>query len=176
MMPAKQYQYYWLSIYFITLILIITVLAFPDHNIFSQISKFYCIIPISICLYTLPNLFIVLREFAALPILFFLVGGTVVRIISFASTSSIEEEHQTWYFLWGSLTILGAFEELKANSSWDRILLWILLFAGLRVFRHWNYVGKWAALQDVGDWLNIQDNWISLVGVFVIGKSLSFNL
>lgn len=117
-----------------------------------------------------------LREFAALPILFFLVGGTVVRIISFASTSSIEEEHQTWYFLWGSLTILGAFEELKANSSWDKILLWILLFAGLRVFRHWNYVGKWAALQDVGDWLNIQDNWKSLAAVFVIGESLSFNL
>lgn len=97
----------------------------------------------------------------------FLTSATVLKTFSLSSTSFIEEEHQTWYFFWGTLAVLQARQSCWVRKdSW----LWIATFIGLRIIRMLNQVGdKWAHLPDISDWLNRPCNYVFLSLFFLAG-------
>ncbi|KAI1883855.1 hypothetical protein AGOR_G00236330 [Albula goreensis] len=117
-------------------------------------------------------------EFSELDVL--LLMGTVGYVISLASSSFIEEEHQTWYFLINTLC-LAIFQDVcrkyfreKRGPGDDRAYLppkgtelgvgsqkWLALATPLltlaccRLLRSLNQTGiQWAHLPDLSHWLN----------------------
>ncbi|KAG9338530.1 hypothetical protein JZ751_025586 [Albula glossodonta] len=117
-------------------------------------------------------------EFSELDVL--LLMGTVGYVISLASSSFIEEEHQTWYFLINTLC-LAVFQDVcrkyfreKRGPGDDRAYLppkgtelgvgsqkWLALATPLltlaccRLLRSLNQTGiQWAHLPDLSHWLN----------------------
>lgn len=125
----------------------------------------------------------------------YLLFGVIFHGISFVSSSFIEEEHHTWYYLTNSaLLILYIFEtgrflqqkddRRKSNATErdippaqtysfaDSQLQWIFLFVCHAVAQHLNQTGdKWAHLPDIGDWLLMDEHlsWNSLFsGVSII--------
>ena len=84
--------------------------------------------------------------------------GTVVHTFSLLSSSFVEEEHQTWYFL--TLTLLLGFVITSATSASEPVsrrvrIGGVALVACVlsRLVRAWNQTGiKWADAPDVGDW------------------------
>ncbi|XP_055603359.1 GPI ethanolamine phosphate transferase 2 [Uranotaenia lowii] len=117
--------------------------------------------------------------------------GAVFHTISFASSSFIEEEHQTWLYLSKTLFLLltvleftvmnRTIAEVKQEKS-NPIVLRIckrdrskfcigsvLFFCGHIILKRWNQTGdKWQHIPDIGDWLITEDNkqWLSLVLAF----------
>lgn len=114
----------------------------------------------------------------------FLVIGLLFHAISMSSSSFIEEEHQTWYYLNSTIWILlylmetrhllnkkpppfgrTAIEVAVSESIFHNQLKWALLFGGHLIARRLNQTGdKWLSVQDIGDWLEMDENrlWNSL--------------
>lgn len=114
--------------------------------------------------------------------------GALLHTVSFGGSSFIEEEHQTWYFLWAS-TITYFFYRYSTkllahyrygltsvkvrtgmNPSCDDtrhqaelcVKLFLLLI-GHRVLRKLNSTGdKWAHLPDVARWLKEDDSEVGM--------------
>lgn len=113
----------------------------------------------------------------------FLVFGVVWHGVSMSSSSFIEEEHQTWYYLNNTIWIIlylmetkhllnGKWTEKKMSSKteeheslFQNQLKWALLFGGHLIARRLNQTGdKWLNTPDIGDWLQREENriWNSL--------------
>lgn len=117
-----------------------------------------------------------------LPLLcYFLFFGLIFHVASFASSSFIEEEHQTWYYLNSTVFIILYFLETRllissnemnasdATTKKPRIAIslnyhhcsWALLFVGHLLARRLNQTGdKYLSEPDVGDWLTADANRI----------------
>ncbi|XP_011140868.1 GPI ethanolamine phosphate transferase 2 [Harpegnathos saltator] len=104
--------------------------------------------------------------------------GTLLHIVSFSGSSFIEEEHQTWYFFWGSTVACllyrcsgkwFAYHRYCSDSSHQFHVLCIkllLLLIGHRILRKLNSTGdKYAHLPDIASWLK-EDN--SRVGMTLL--------
>ncbi|EFN89490.1 GPI ethanolamine phosphate transferase 2 [Harpegnathos saltator] len=102
--------------------------------------------------------------------------GTLLHIVSFSGSSFIEEEHQTWYFFWGSTVACLLyrcsgkwFAYHRYDSSHQFHVLCIkllLLLIGHRILRKLNSTGdKYAHLPDIASWLK-EDN--SRVGMTLL--------
>lgn len=123
--------------------------------------------------------------------------GIIFQIFSLCSTSFIEEEHQTWYYL-GSTFLLSIFwknisntrlkvQTFSSSSSLERdILIFFSILSPLTkpflavlltVFvRRLNQTGdKWMRVPDIGDWFAVADHKIYLSLFFAASKSLLFN-
>lgn len=86
----------------------------------------------------------------------FILGCTIFHGISFVSSSFIEEEHLTWYFMTTSVVLILCFyySRLSVHSPLLTFKKGCCVMALLRVLRSWNSTGdKWAHLPDVADWL-----------------------
>lgn len=122
----------------------------------------------------------------------FLIIGTILQPLTYGGTSFIEEEHQTWYFFWSSLTflilaytakiLLDYYQKKSENATevQDKESLtarmdktakrlgprWIGLMILHRFLRRLNQTGdKWAFLPDIGDWLS-EDKNIEVLSLF----------
>ncbi|XP_054717516.1 GPI ethanolamine phosphate transferase 2-like [Uloborus diversus] len=72
-----------------------------------------------------------------------------LHLLSLFSSSYIEEEHQTWYFLTSTML---TFHFLKH-------FLYILILVTHRILRKWNQTGnKWQTLSDISDWISKDEN------------------
>ena len=81
----------------------------------------------------------------------FLVAASAMSVLSLLSTSFIEEEHQTSYFLLVSLLCLLS---LTINTGSEAVSLVVSLTLH-RVLRTFNQTGdKWSNLPDTTDWFN----------------------
>uniref|UniRef100_A0A2C9GPL6 GPI ethanolamine phosphate transferase 2 C-terminal domain-containing protein n=1 Tax=Anopheles arabiensis TaxID=7173 RepID=A0A2C9GPL6_ANOAR len=114
--------------------------------------------------------------------------GTSFHCISLGSSSFVEEEHQTWYYLTSTIMILLTLKEVSVMNSTigalsrhtksDASLVEVckeernIFCAGSIAFlcihvavRRFNQTGdKWQHLPDVGDWLSKEEHkvWLSL--------------
>lgn len=109
----------------------------------------------------------------------------IIHALSLFSSSFIEEEHQTWYYLACSLPVLICLkrsalfftqitntENMRKKSFWNEYsLLFVVSLTILilhRIFRKWNQVGnKWLHMPDITDWLNLEEHIIYL-GILTI--------
>lgn len=134
------------------------------------------------------------------PIEMFLVVGTVIQALTYGGTSFIEEEHQTWYFLWVSVefivlvytgSVLVDYIRKRSENATEiqdkadlahrmnvagRWLLpqWVFLMGLHRFLRTLNQTGdKWAFLPDTGDWLNEEENKNILSPLAILCKLLT---
>lgn len=124
----------------------------------------------------------------------FLLFGVTFQTISYISSSFIEEEHHTWYYLNATafliLYVLDTRHLLTSRkqnqqneagrttfgddscSLGDSQLKWFLLFICHFVARNLNQTGdKWSHLPDIGDWLVMIEHisWNSLFsGISII--------
>ncbi|TRY75578.1 hypothetical protein TCAL_11431 [Tigriopus californicus] len=74
-----------------------------------------------------------------------------IKIFSLGSTSFIEEQHQTLYFVTQTMLVLVAFRTQSLRP--------LALMALMRLARSWNQTGdKWAHLPDIADWLILPEN------------------
>ena len=77
----------------------------------------------------------------------------ICHALSLASSSFVEEEHQTWYSLTSAAFFLLFFTAFGTGKQVEIRILGILFLQ--RICRNWNSTGdKWAHLYDIGDWLN----------------------
>lgn len=86
----------------------------------------------------------------------FIFSCTILHGISFVSSSFIEEEHLTWYFVTTSVVLILCFyySRLSMHSPLLTFRKGLSIMALLRVLRSWNSTGdKWAHLPDIADWL-----------------------
>lgn len=97
-----------------------------------------------------------------------------LHAISFSSSSFIEEEHQTWYFLGSTLLFIGFLSSLRSSSkeALKGKIEWILVLI-LNVFsRRLNQTGdKWINIPDIGDWLLINEFYnrtCNAIGEFIV--------
>ncbi|XP_012537331.1 GPI ethanolamine phosphate transferase 2 isoform X2 [Monomorium pharaonis] len=114
--------------------------------------------------------------------------GTLLHIASFGGSSFIEEEHQTWYFLWAStityflycystkllmhyryvLTSIKMRTEMSSRCSDSKChvglcVKLLLILIGHRVLRKLNSTGdKWAHLPDIARWLKEDDSKVAM--------------
>lgn len=90
--------------------------------------------------------------------------GSVIHALSFASSSFIEEEHQTWYFFSGTFILCN----LLNIQNFRMLINYICVFIGLRFLRLINQTGdKWASLPDLSDWLLKSENSLYLQLLFI---------
>ncbi|CAF1347512.1 unnamed protein product [Adineta steineri] len=95
------------------------------------------------------------------------------HIISLFSSSFIEEEHQTWYYLLSTYLLIRTIEE----KSFKYLFMLILS----RLIRSWNQTGnKWLNIPDIGDFLNRSENVVylftihflsSIIFIYLLNKS-----
>nr|CAD7430887.1 unnamed protein product [Timema monikensis] len=101
----------------------------------------------------------------------FLLLGTVLHSVSLASSSFIEEEHQVWYFLFltfSLVTLACLYKSLMPSEALYGGFLLVLH----RILRKMNQTGdKWASLPDIGDWLVQPGQKTFLTAVFLLGQS-----
>nr|CAD7590243.1 unnamed protein product [Timema genevievae] len=99
----------------------------------------------------------------------FLLLGTVLHSVSLASSSFIEEEHQVWYFLFltfSLVTLACLYKSLMPSEALYGGFLLVLH----RILRKLNQTGdKWASLPDIGDWLVQPGQETFLTAVFLLG-------
>nr|CAD7430886.1 unnamed protein product [Timema monikensis] len=99
----------------------------------------------------------------------FLLLGTVLHSVSLASSSFIEEEHQVWYFLFltfSLVTLACLYKSLMPSEALYGGFLLVLH----RILRKMNQTGdKWASLPDIGDWLVQPGQKTFLTAVFLLG-------
>ncbi|KAK3927343.1 GPI ethanolamine phosphate transferase 2 [Frankliniella fusca] len=101
----------------------------------------------------------------------FLIVGSILHTISFSASSFIEEEHQTWYFLWITLILLLFFSFcFSDNQSYFTQFQLFCIMVGHRILRKLNQTGdKWASLPDIAGWLEMAEHKVILSFVFVFG-------
>ena len=107
--------------------------------------------------------------------------GIIFHTFSLMSSSFIEEEHQTWYYLGNTLFLLLCFDHIrrldkeklkynekhqrKSRNNYGEIFNSSVLFFIMHIFvRRLNQTGdKWSHLKDIGDWLVLKENiaWLS---------------
>lgn len=82
---------------------------------------------------------------------------TIFHAATFASSSFIEEEHLTWYFLTATVTVVLSYKLFWRTIDQDP---WVLIRRAccilllLRILRSWNSTGyQWGHLPDTADWL-----------------------
>lgn len=93
--------------------------------------------------------------------------GSVLQILSTVSTSFIEEEHMTWYFLWTSFLTLM----FVRYWSKDTIKSLVTLLIIQRILRKMNQTGdKWASLPDISDWFQEKQREYYLSVFLIFGK------
>ena len=92
-------------------------------------------------------------------------AASVLSVLSLLSTSFIEEEHQTSYFLLVSLLCLLS---LNINHRSEAVSLAVILTLH-RALRTFNQTGdKWSHLPDTSDWFNqSQHQHLKLVALSV---------
>ncbi|CAF1312754.1 unnamed protein product [Adineta ricciae] len=89
----------------------------------------------------------------------------IFHCLSLFSSSFIEEEHQTWYYLLSTYLFLRTFEEKSFQ--------YFIFFLFSRLIRSWNQTGnKWLNLSDIGDFLN--NSFSSLSPLFYYGLLIYF--
>lgn len=109
------------------------------------------------------------------PLCQFFVFGIVFHPLSYASSSFIEEEHQTWYYLTSTALIAlylmetrsllqppngGQFE--NKHSLKRRQFQWFCVFVAHLIARRLNQTGdKWLMQPDIGDWLTMDEHRLS---------------
>ncbi|XP_011337922.2 GPI ethanolamine phosphate transferase 2 isoform X2 [Ooceraea biroi] len=93
--------------------------------------------------------------------------GALLHVASFAGSSFVEEEHQTWHFLWAStvayllyhcygklLMYLRYCSDSRHSRHIQLCIKLLLLLVGHRVLRQLNSTGdKYAQLPDLAGWL-----------------------
>lgn len=108
--------------------------------------------------------------------------------LSLASSSFIEEEHQTWYYFTPSLLIILTLQNfyVEVKSVWQKHKListlvnefWRLRFICIVMLflvgcRRLNQTGdKWRHLEDIGDVLSRSENHIFLTFTLLAGKKI----
>lgn len=111
---------------------------------------------------------------------YLLLLGLILHLISYASSSFIEEEHQTWYYLTSTILVALCYLEVKMNLKAEKskekpktesrtnhvdnisckpnYSKWFLLFLGHLIARRLNQTGdKWLMEPDIGDWLVLDE-------------------
>lgn len=167
------------------------VIAFGGHLAFINSGTNYCsqslifaaisLLAVFIALLLFQNLHIpsieqkighVLRSWPYL--CHFFLFGIIFHAISYASSSFIEEEHQTWYYLTSTALIALYLMETRAmmngkkaseRTAGNRQFLWISLFVAHLIARRLNQTGdKWLMQPDIGDWLTMEEHrfWNSI--------------
>lgn len=86
---------------------------------------------------------------------------------SLASSSFVEEEHQTYYFLVSSLAFLLIWNQKKDRARWENVYRLGSALILLRISRGWNQTGdKWIAEPDIKQWLNSHRSWLTMTSFF----------
>uniref|UniRef100_A0A336LZZ4 CSON006523 protein n=1 Tax=Culicoides sonorensis TaxID=179676 RepID=A0A336LZZ4_CULSO len=152
-------------------------------------SHFFCLL-VSIWIITL-NVWYLVNEFnlqriskifheiSTLPsTLTLLILLTTFHAFSLASSSFVEEEHQTWYYFFNTFTIILCIQHMKhvfrtqLKPKWSRkIVTWILFFVAHILTRRLNQTGdKWINVPDFGDSLMKEEHkmYLSLFTIFGI--------
>lgn len=81
--------------------------------------------------------------------------GSVAHAASLASSSFVEEEHQTYYYLVSSLAFLLMWNRKNDSNEWRNVCRLGGALILLRISRGWNQTGdKWIAEPDIKQWLN----------------------
>lgn len=96
---------------------------------------------------------------------------------SLASSSFVEEEHQTWYYFFNSFCILLFITDVKSTfktqikSRWrQKLLTWLTFFLSHIFARKLNQTGdKWINLPDFGDYLVKEENTLLLTFFVIFG-------
>ncbi|XP_072172994.1 GPI ethanolamine phosphate transferase 2-like [Diadema setosum] len=104
----------------------------------------------------------------------FFILGSVLHTYSLASSSFVEEEHQTWYFLTTTL-MLGVC--VSGCVSWQPSLAGGALACAvlLRLLRVWNQTGvEWINEPDIGDWFVRPENKMYLTVLLVISLTIIY--
>lgn len=107
------------------------------------------------------------------PLCKFFLFGIIFHAISYASSSFVEEEHQTWYYLTSTALIALYMMETRSmlqspmsdsndqnkTSMRHRQFQWISLFVAHLIARRLNQTGdKWLMQPDIGDWLTMDEH------------------
>ncbi|XP_020292494.1 GPI ethanolamine phosphate transferase 2 isoform X2 [Pseudomyrmex gracilis] len=124
--------------------------------------------------------------------------GALLHTASLASSSFIEEEHQTWYFLYASTVAFLLYHCFRKQFAFNRYdltsvkktgskmnlicgnsghvklsLKLLLLLIGHRVLRGLNSTGdKWAHLPDTADWLKEDSSKIGMTTLLLVALGL----
>ncbi|XP_041475171.1 GPI ethanolamine phosphate transferase 2-like [Lytechinus variegatus] len=87
-----------------------------------------------------------------------LIAGSILHTYSLASSSFVEEEHQTWYF--NTMTLmLGVCLSCCAACNLRLSCIAFLCTCLMRVLRAWNQTGvEWVNVPDIGDWFVRPEN------------------
>lgn len=111
----------------------------------------------------------------------------IFHTVSFTSSSFIEEEHQTWYYIGYTFFIIFCKKDLSAaelaqNGSTQgyvqkKCFKWFLFLLMHLILRKLNQTGdKWINEPDIGDHLNEEKNKFLLFFVFILGTFIIFKL
>ncbi|CAO1401982.1 unnamed protein product [Diamesa tonsa] len=109
---------------------------------------------------------------------YFIIFGHFLSIVSVASSSFVEEEHQIWYYMCNALFVILICCDLRKKTKNQIVPRLVLKLAFLMlhiIIRRLNKTGdKWMHLPDLSDWLQDDHNelWLQLV----IGCSVALNL
>lgn len=102
----------------------------------------------------------------------FILSCTILHGVSFVSSSFIEEEHLTWYFVTTTVVLILCFyySRLSVYSPLLTFRKGLVIMALLRVLRSWNSTGdKWAHVPDIADWLGESSNRHVLAFLIFVG-------
>lgn len=106
-------------------------------------------------------------------LLYLLMLGHFLFVVSVGSSSFVEEEHQIWYYLCNTMFAFLAFFNLRGRED-TAAFIWALIkcipFLVLHIIiRRMNQTGdKWINAPDLGDWLHREANVNYLHGLVIL--------